>query len=374
MEKKKIIFFIYELGGGGAARTFVNIANHLNETIFEPIIVTLNYNGTYEKYVHPHVKIVKLPTKRLRSAILPFSRYIKEVKPDIVFSTIPNYNTFAIISRLLSRTKAKSVVREAAYLGGSFFENVRLIFYGRMYRFAKRIVALSEGVKENVSKRYLVAEKKIEVIYNPIDLQNIREQAIRIDMPKEHEDLFTKDRKIIVTAGRLVKEKDQATLIRAFVKVNEEIPSSLLILGEGILKEDLITLTKKLNIAEHVHFIGFQQNPYQYFHKADLFALSSITEGFGHVLVEALATDTIVATTDCKPGSTEVLQDGEFGFISPVGKSKALAENMITALSLSEKDEEQLIARARLRAEEFSAEQIVKQYEEVFLQVLGVDN
>lgn len=373
MEKKKVVFFIYELGAGGAARTIVNIANYIDQSIFEPIIVTLNYAGSYEKYIQEKVRIVKLPTKRLRSAIIPFRNFIKEENPHIVFSTIPNYNTIAIISRILSGTKAKSVVREAAYLGGSLPSNIKLFLYGRLYRFAKSIVALSNGVKQNIMKRYFVPEGKIEVIYNPIDLQAIEQEAETIDMPGEHEQLFTDHRKTIVSAGRLVPEKDQETLIKAFAMVNEEIPSRLVILGEGELKSDLIALAKQLKVSKYVHFIGFQQNPYQYFHRADIFALSSTTEGFGHVLVEALATGTIVVSTDCKPGSTEILQEGKYGLISPVGDAIKMADNLRLALSMSDVDQAKLISAGKERAQHFSAEKIVKQYEKVFLHVLGDD-
>lgn len=373
MEKKKIIFFIYELGSGGAARTIVNIVNHMDRDLFEPIIVTLNYEGSYEKYLREDLRLVKLETKRLRSAIAPFRDLIKEERPHIVFSTIPNYNTIAILSRLLSKTKAKSVVREAAYLGGGMKENVKLFLYGRLYRFTSGIVALSKGVKENIVKRYRVSDKKIRVIYNPIDLQEIESQMLKKDLPKEHEALFEGPRKVIVTAGRLVKEKDQATLIKAFAKTNEKIPSRLLILGDGQLREQLATLARELNVANHVHFLGFQQNPYAYFHRADVFALSSTTEGFGHVLVEALATETLVVSTDCKPGSTEVLQDGKYGWVSPVGDEQQMADHLKKALSIVEDERQKQIAAGKKWVESFSAERIVKQYEDLFLEIIGVD-
>src|SRR5699024_8274017 len=175
----------------------------MDRDLFEPIIVTLNYEGSYEKYLREDLRLVKIERKRLRSAIDSVRDLIKEEPPHIVFSTIPNYNTIAILSRLLSKTKAKSVVREAAYLGGGMKENVKLFLYGRLYRFTSGIVALSKGVKENIVKRYRVSDKKIRVIYNPIDLQEIESQMLKKDLPKEHEALFEGPRKVIVTAGRL---------------------------------------------------------------------------------------------------------------------------------------------------------------------------
>src|SRR5690625_1516639 len=143
MKKKKVMFFIYQMGSGGAARTLLNILNHMNEHEFEPILVTLNFNGNYETYLKSNIKFIKLDTKRLRSAIIPLAKLIRKERPHIVFSTIPNYNTIAILAKLLSRTKTKIIVREAAYLGGTFKENVQLRGYGLLYAFAKKVIALS---------------------------------------------------------------------------------------------------------------------------------------------------------------------------------------------------------------------------------------
>src|SRR5699024_11050034 len=116
----------------------------------------------------------KLPVKRLRQGIVPLSKLIRDEKPDILFSTVPNYNTIAILAKLLSRTKTKLIVREAAYLGGTMRENIKLKMYGLLYRLSDRVIALSEGVKHNLTSRYHVNNDKIDVIYNPIDLTHIK--------------------------------------------------------------------------------------------------------------------------------------------------------------------------------------------------------
>ena len=371
--KKKVVFFIYELGAGGAARTFVNIVNYINKETFEPIIVTLNYSGSYEKYVHEDVRIEKLPAKRLRSAIVPFRDFIKKEQPDIVFSTIPNYNTIAIIARLLSRTKAKTIVREAAFLGGSVSENMKLFFFGQLYRFAHKVIALSNGVKENIVSKYFVPENKISVIYNPIDLVNIQKLAEEDRFPDEHEVIFQQKRKTIVTAGRLVPEKDQKTLIKAFAEVKKRQPVNLIILGEGALIKELQEKARKLQVEEDVHFLGFQENPYKYFKRADVFALSSEAEGFGHVLVEALATETLIVSTNCKPGAEEVLQNGRYGLITPVGDAETMADQLEKALTMSTEEKMRRQQEGLYRAKEFSAETIVRQYERVFLETIGAD-
>lgn len=370
MEKKKILFFIYRLGGGGAARTMLNIVNHLDRSKFEPILVTLNFTYDYEQYVHDDVTFVKLNTKRLRSSIFPLAAFIRKQRPDIVFSTIPTYNTVAILAKLLSFSNTKLIVREAAFLGGTFKENMMLRIYGFLYRFAKKVIALSEGVKENLVDRYGVKREKIKVIYNPVDLAHINHQSELGEIAKQDQSIFNKGKKIIITAGRLVKEKDQETLIRAFAQIREATNSELVILGEGELEAELKEVASLCRVKDSVHFVGFQKNPYVYFKHADLFVLTSLNEGFGHVLVEAMATGTPVVSTRCKPGAEEVLQHGEFGRICNVGDVEDLATTMKEVLEQNDAARSEMIEKGYKRSRQFDATSIIKQYEEVFMETI----
>jgi len=369
VKKKKIMCFIYRLSYGGAARTMMNIVNHLDRDKFEPILVTLDYTFDYEQHVHDDVRFIKLDTKRLRSAIMPLAKLIRKEQPDIVFSTIPNYNTIAILATLLSRTKTNIIVREAAYLGGSFKENFKLRCYGLLYRFANKVIALSNGVKENLISRYHVKRDLIEVIYNPVDIQYI-EASMKEPLAEPYEAIYTSSEKVIVTAGRLVKEKDHATLLRAFKQVTEQIPSHLVILGEGELESSLKALAKQLKIEPNVHFVGFQPNPYAFFHRADVFVLTSITEGFGHVLVEALTVETPVVSTRCAPGGEEVLENGTYGKLCNVGDDKAIATSLIEVLQYDDEQRQAMMTKGKERAATFSVEEIVNQYERTFLETL----
>ncbi|AXF56520.1 glycosyltransferase [Salicibibacter kimchii] len=367
MEKTKVMFFIYELGAGGAARTLLNIINHLDRTRFTPILVTLNFKGTYEQELADDVTFIKLDTKRLRKAIFPLAKVIRTEKPHIVFSTqFPDLNVAAILANLFSFTRAKSIVREADHFGGSFRANTKLLITGLFYKFARQVISLSEGVKENLVRRYKIKPAHIQVIHNPIDVENIQEKMNEA-IDAEHRDLFAPEENVIVTAGRLVAQKDQQTLLKAFAHVNTRMKSRLVILGEGPLQATLEQQAVELNIDTRVHFIGFQNNPYRYFHKADVFALSSKHEGFSHVIAEALATGTPVVSTDCRSGPAEVLNNGEFGSLCEVGNDEQMAGQIVEAMSFSGKER---VEKGCKRAKDFDAGQIVAQYEETFLRTI----
>ncbi|SDK84302.1 Glycosyltransferase involved in cell wall bisynthesis [Lacicoccus qingdaonensis] len=371
VKKKKILFFIYQMGGGGAARTLLNIINNIDRTKFTPVLVTLNHDGSYEKSINDDVKFIKLDIKRLRSAILPLSKVIRKERADLVFSTIPNYNIIALLATMLSFSPAKNVVREAAYLGGSVKENIKLRFAGRLYRRASKVIALSRGVKKNIINRYKVNSDKIDIIYNPVDIEAIRDMMAKDELSDEHKVIFQNSGRTIITAGRLHPDKDQKTLLKAFEIVKENHDDShLFILGEGQLEAELKQLADDLNIADSVHFAGFRYNPYAYFKHADLFVLSSVREGFGHVLTEAMATGTPVVSTKAHPGADEVLASGEFGHMCEPSDEKALAAGINHIFTLSDGERAGIIEKGLKRAEEFHVNKIIRQYEQMFTEVL----
>ena len=374
MKKIRILFFIYQMGAGGAARTLLNIINNLDRSIFSPVLVTLNYNGSYEKEVKEDVIFIKLDTTRLSRSIFKLARIIRKEKIDIVFSTIPRVNTIAILATRFSFSKAKSVIREADNLGGKLSVNIQLLLFGLVYKLSNQIISLSEGVKENLIKRYKINPSEIEVIYNPVDLQSIEEKIKNGKIEEKDRVLYETEDKIIVTAGRLVPQKDQKTLLDAFANVNKVTKSHLIILGEGYLKDQLEQQAKDLHIHNRVHFVGFQRNPYIYFKQADVFVLSSIHEGFSHVIAEALATGVPVVSTNCKSGPAEVLDNGEYGELCGVGNVEEMTQKILYVFGLNQEQLHQLIQKGLNRAEHFNAQKIVRNYETVFLRTLNIEN
>ena len=139
----------------------------------------------------------------------------------------------------------------------------------------------------------------------------------------------------------------------------------MVVLGKGPEEKKIKLLAHKLGLSDNILFLGFQKNPYKYIKKAEVFVLSSFHEGFGNVIVEAMACGTPVVSTNCMSGPREIIENGENGILFPVADQKALAEAVLKVLnnpSLSYKLSEQ----GKKRAEYFSIEKSVKKYEEIF--------
>ena len=220
----------------------------------------------------------------------------------------------------------------------------------------------SEGVKDDIVKNFKLPEKKIRVIYNGIDIDNVRRMASeRIDMLNGYEG------KIIITACRLNAQKDFFTLLNAFKEVLRKIASKLVIVGDGELREEIVRYAKDINVEKDLVITGFQENPYKFMKRADVFVLSSFFEGFGNVIVEAMALGVPVVATDCPSGPAEIVQDGINGFLVPIKNHHIMADRLLKLLT----DEDlrgNITEKGRLRAECFRVEPMIEQFRKVIFQ------
>jgi glycosyltransferase involved in cell wall biosynthesis len=195
-------------------------------------------------------------------------------------------------------------------------------------RFADGIVAVSTGAANDLAKTARIARERITVIHNPVltpeFFRKLKEPVSPSDLPV--------DRPLIISVGRLVASKDFPSLIRAFAKVRKEVPSCLLILGEGEERPALERLIADSNLNDDVLLPGYTSNPYVRMAHAKVFVLSSAYEAFGNVLVESLAAGTPVIATDCPTGPREILKDGKFGELVAVGDTEALAKAIVKVL------------------------------------------
>lgn len=362
----KLLFFLPSLAGGGAERTILNLANSVDRNVFSVTLLLINQvdNGLnkdeYSKYLKEDVKLINLGIdvrkNKYLSILIATANVIKNLKPDVVMSTMYKANLLMFVATKLSRFKGRLILREAtnrSVYKPSLFEK-RLIKY--IYCHANATIALSEGVKNDLVDYFDVDSNNITVIYNPIDIDGIKKRMVE---NVELEPSFT-----IVAAGRLITAKDYPTMLKAVRMLS--IPFHLYILGKGPLEENLLSQINELELNGKVTLLGFQDNPYKYFRAADLFLLTSAWEGFGHVIVEAMSCETCVLCTNCNYGPAEIISDGINGFIVPVGDYKRIAEKIEYLYNnpniISKVGEE-----AGIQARKYDVETIVKQYESVFL-------
>jgi glycosyltransferase involved in cell wall biosynthesis len=162
---------------------------------------------------------------------------------------------------------------------------------------------------------------------------------------------------VILSVGRLSAEKDYPTLLRAFALLQNQVPARLILLGEGGQRAGLERLASELGIGATVSLPGFVRNPFAYMARARVFVLSSLFEGFGNVLVEALACGCQVVSTHCPGGPGEILDRGRYGRLVPVGDHAALARAILEAIA-EPMDTEAL----RRRADDFSVERAARRH------------
>lgn len=362
--KRKVLFFLYSLSGGGAERTVINIINNIDKNKFDVLLVIgTNKNNDYINLVNKDVKIKTLDCKKLRLSLLKLRNNISKENPDILFSTINANNIILLLAKLLTFKKIPTIVREANNRteSGSVTTINRIITKFLYNKVSTKVIALSKGVKDDLVNNFQIDHNKIEVIYNPVEVEKIQESS------KEEIQGFrrNKNEKLIVSVGRLVDQKDYPNLIKAFRLVNEKINSRLLILGKGPKETELKRLCEALDVKEKVQFLGFKNNPYKYMKGADVFVLSSKWEGFGHVIVEAMATGTPVISTDCNSGPKEIIKENEYGVLVSVGDPKELTEKIIELFNNQDLMDRYSIQGSK-RSKDFHANNIIKQYEKVF--------
>jgi glycosyltransferase involved in cell wall biosynthesis len=233
------------------------------------------------------------------------------------------------------------------------------LLFRLFYPWADTIVAVSHAAAQDIATMSGIPRDRVKVIYNPATTPALLEKA---QEPLDHPWFASGQPPVILAVGRLFKVKDFATLIRAFALVCQQRPARLMILGEGEERPALEALVQTLGIQDDVALPGFTPNPYVYMRHAAVFVLSSLSESFSNVVVEALAVGTPVISTDFPGGTREILDNGRYGTLVPVGDAQAMAAAICATL-----DEPPDSAALRQRANDFSLEKSFAQYAEVLL-------
>ena len=349
-EQPHVALFLRNLGAGGAERVMLNVACGMVQQGVKVDLILIKAEGTYLAQVPPEVRIVdlkasqynqgrafKLPTSLQSTTSLPkLIRYLRQEQPACLLSATHYLNEIAVLAKYLARVPTRVVVSEHTTLSvearrvEQVSSRVAPLTARLFYPWADGIVAVSWGVARDLAQITGVPLERIQVIYNPVITPELRESAKE---PMNHPWLAPGEPPVVLGAGRLVEQKDFPTLIRAFAQVRQVRPARLMILGSGREQKRLEVLVQELSLEEDVALVGFVKNPSAYMAHSAVFVLSSAWEGFGNVIVEAMAVKTPVVSTDCQSGPAEILDNGKYGSLVPVGDTKAMAEAILSVLS-----------------------------------------
>lgn len=362
----KLTLFIQNFSDGGAQHMIVNTANEFAKRGHDVDLLVVNGNGPHIDKVEKDVHLVNLGKRRSLAALWGLSRYIRTRQPDIFLSAMTHTNIVSVMARFLApfsstrlilteRTLLSMHIRETPRLQEKFF----LAGVKFFYRFADKVIGISRGVAEDIQSLARLKPHQVGYIYNPVITSAMQAQLRETSsdlMPEKKDGAF-----LIVTSGRLSYEKDQETLLKAFEKLRHTHNAKLVILGDGPLRADLERQVEELGIQNHVVFAGFVPNSLAYMKQADLFVITSLYEGFCNVIVEALLCGLSVVSTNAPSGPPEILEEGKYGLLAPVGNSNAIAQAMAQALKEPFDPQKQ-----KERASCFTVEKICDQYEALF--------
>ena len=414
MNKKKVMFIIPHLGSGGAERVVANLCNGLAD--YERIV--LIFENIIKYNVEAQVISINSPASQslLRKLLnfpiryLKIKRIKKETNPNFTVSFLEPANLFNVLTKMDNQKTILSfcshytkTLQEDPFFGEGITRSILKIFYTlalkTIYNRADLLVAISKGVAEGLIKNYGINSNKVKVIYNPYPIEEIRESAK--EPLGSYEEIFKHP--VLITAGRLTKQKGQWYLLRVFKALKEKHKDlKLVILGEGELKDYLVKLSEELGLKTYVwdkdelsesfdvYFLGFQKNPFKFIARSKLFVFTSLWEGFGNVLVEALACGVPVISSDCRSGPREILapntdfnyqtqkpEFAEYGILMPVfdvkyknaeeplGEKEMMWVGIIDKLLKDESLRKNYSEKAKQRAEDFSIEKIVQEWKEV---------
>jgi glycosyltransferase involved in cell wall biosynthesis len=376
---KHLAIFIHKLSGGGAPRRVLTLAHAFSQRGHRVDLVVVSAEGPLLEKVRPEIRLVvldsamprlirRLKKQRLRTIASTgkLVRYLGSEKPDVLLSGANHVNLTALWARRLARVPIPLVLRASNHLSGSNRNPINKRYFRwwmarRVYCWADAVIAVSRDVAEDIARHTGIEKTRITTIYNPTITPDLAQKA---KQPLDHPWFAPGSPPVILAAGRLSTQKDFPTLLKAFARIRAVRPARLVILGEGKKRHQLQALARQLGVTADVALPGFVDNPFAWMARAAVFALSSAWEGLPGVLIEALACGCPAVSTDCPGGAAEILADGRYGTLVPVGDDQALASALLSALDAAP-DPELL----RKRAAQFSIDRAVDQYLKVLTAV-----
>lgn len=330
-----ISILLPDLCGGGVERIRLVLAEEFLMAGYQVEFVLLQPRGALLTEAQARFQLRSLGCGQMRLAPVRLASYLRERRPDALLAAMWPLTGIAGLAARLSGYGGRLVVSEhndfRCMPSIKRYERWALARFGRrIYAPCHRVVAVSDGVAESLGVVAGLPRERIEVIYNPI--RPMTREAIT-DEDRRALDGWLAGETRLIAIGTLKPQKGYDVLLRTLADLRYHCDARLLILGEGPLRGELESLAGDLDVADSLWMPGFRPNPATYLQHADVFVLSSNWEGFGNVIVEALASGVPVVSTHCPSGPAEILAGGHFGSLVPVGDPAAMAQAVEATLS-----------------------------------------
>jgi len=371
----KVCFVIPSLAGGGAERVAVQVLNALDGERWERSMYLYARGGPFLADVSPAIQLEAADTPSRFGQWRGLWRFVRRTRPDVIVAFLSYLSVLTATRAAGAGTRVIFAVGTpmSAFLADPDYRWSRR-WNRRLFTAAIRIgcavtdliIATSQGVADDLVASFGGNRSRVHVVPNPVDLATV---ASASQEPLEATLEADWRRPVIVAAGRLAEAKNYPLLIEALAILREQIPASLFILGQGDQEPALRRMIQDRGLDACVHLCGFRDNPWKYIARADVFALTSRYEGFGNVLVEAMACGVpIVATSS--PGTRDIVSSGADGLLverhEPAAVAAALAE-VLSDRSLRRR----MSATALRHAERYRTEAVALAYDRVLTEALA---
>ncbi|SDX36762.1 glycosyltransferase [Lysobacter enzymogenes] len=365
---RSVVLYIPQLKLGGAEISMLRLAQGLQARGIA-VALAVHRADPAAQALAGGVELLSLDADRTLAVPGRLARLLRRRRPDVMVSALTHSNIVAVLAA--RGTAVRTVLTEHApidsmrRLDRSSRYRATLALMPWVYRFGDAIVAVSEGVRADIAAHlHRDQRRRVHIIANPVLPKDWRERA---DAPLDDEGYGADDEPVVLSVGRLSEEKNVAGLIHAFARLRASMRLRLVVVGDGPQRPALQALVDELGLGPAVRLLGQRDNPYPYMRRARVFALASQFEGFGNVLIEAMACGAPVVSTDCPVGPREVLAGGRYGLLVPPDDSGALAEAIERQVRHCDP---QVVAAAREYALQFTVERSAARYLQLFERLL----
>lgn len=331
---KRISILLPDLRGGGAERVNLDLAYEFLKSGYVVEFILMQAKGELLEEARASFTVVDLSTPRIRDLPLALARYLRRRRPSVLIAAMWPLTVVAPVAARLSGHRCKVLVSEHNTLSiqyrdwGWMHRKFMQASMALSYRLADYRVGVSEGVVEDIAQLSGVSRSAFSVIHNPVPPR----LEPNIDVLNKTDALWgAPSGARIVTVGSMKAQKNHSLLLHAFAQMNRP-DARLMFVGDGKGRAELLDLAEELGIANRVILAGFHSDPTPFYKTADVFVLSSNYEGFGNVIVEAMACGTPVVSTNCPSGPSEILEGGKYGRLVPVGDIEAMADAITATL------------------------------------------